>query len=535
MQKRKLKGALAIERAASLVLLAGAALMLGSCSPKQAAGGTSAAPAEISTGYPISREKINLTCAITGYAINSNPRLIWEKLEELTNIHVEFFGIEAEQLAPFMAAGEWPDFFHNPLAASYINDYGIMGNQFVDYNTVLPYMPHLVKAFEDYPASRKLITETNGAIYQLPVYEKSATVNWARFYYRKDNLRQLNLKVPETIDEFYDTLVALKNAFGTAPMVVVMDYIELWFFPSFGDSPDAEFGADAADRVVFNRTSEQYKRYLTFINKLYREGLLHREFLTLDAATQLSMAKQNQMTFAVTPFQNLVIEDFPSGEFDLGVPKPFKSQWNDHTMVKGMGAERKGGFAVSAKSKYIPQTARMLDVAFAASEVVPGTGIYGNAFGYGPEGLTWRFTNAEKTEYEFMLPPEHQDLAFSVYQFDWAIYGNTGREDAFANAVTTTVSNNRTRQLEFLENLNPYSRTDYFPVSFLKFTEDEQMVIDNRYTDINTYCTEMRSKFITGVANIDAEWDTYRRTVDSMGIADVIRVYQQSYDRWNEL
>jgi putative aldouronate transport system substrate-binding protein len=247
------------------------------------------------------------------------------------------------------------------------------------------------------------------------------------------------------------------------------------------------------------------------------------------------MAKQNQMTFMVTEAQNLALEDFPSGDFEIGVPKPFTSQWNDHTTVKCWGPQRKGGFAINAKSKYIPQIARMLDVAYAASEVVPGTGMYGQAFCYGPEGLTWKFTNAEKTEYEFLLTPEHQDLTYSVFQYDWVIYSNAGRQDALANAVTTTFSNNRARQLQFRENLNPNMTYDYFPVSFLKFTEDEQAVIDNKYTDINTYCLEMRSKFITGVANIDTEWDTYRKTVDSMGIADVIGVYQQAYDRWNEL
>ena len=45
----------------------------------------------------------------------------------------------------------------------------------------------------------------------------------------------------------------------------------------------------------------------------------------------------------------------------------------------------------------------------------------------------------------------------------------------------------------------------------------------------------MRAKFITGVENIDTQWDAYARTINNMGIADVIRAYQAAYDRWNRL
>ena len=43
----------------------------------------------------------------------------------------------------------------------------------------------------------------------------------------------------------------------------------------------------------------------------------------------------------------------------------------------------------------------------------------------------------------------------------------------------------------------------------------------------------MEGKFITGVADIETEWDTYCQTLDQMGINEVLEVYQASYDRWN--
>lgn len=70
------------------------------------------------TGYPIVKDKISIRAAVL-QVINRNPRKVWERVEEITNIHVDFFGIEPQQLPTFMAAGLWPDFFHSNLNKSY--------------------------------------------------------------------------------------------------------------------------------------------------------------------------------------------------------------------------------------------------------------------------------------------------------------------------------------------------------------------------------------------------------------------------------
>jgi len=67
----------------------------------------------------------------------------------------------------------------------------------------------------------------------------------------------------------------------------------------------------------------------------------------------------------------------------------------------------------------------------------------------------------------------------------------------------------------------------------LKFTDDEQYVIDNKYADIDKYVLEMEAKFIRGAADIDSEWDAYVSNCEKMGINEVLEVYQAAYDRWN--
>ena len=69
----------------------------------------------------------------------------------------------------------------------------------------------------------------------------------------------------------------------------------------------------------------------------------------------------------------------------------------------------------------------------------------------------------------------------------------------------------------------------------MRFTPDEQSVIDAKYTDISKHVTEMRGKFITGVADVKTGWDEYVATIKKMGIEEVLKVYQAAYDRWNKL
>ena len=88
-----------------------------------------------------------------------------------------------------------------------------------------------------------------------------------------------------------------------------------------------------------------------------------------------------------------------------------------------------------------------------------------------------------------------------------------------------------------MKNLVPYMKdaNKMFTDEYLTFTTDEQYVIMNKWSEIKTYFSEMKTKFIAGVADLDTQWDEYCKTIESMGIGEVLEVYQAAYDRWNEM
>ena len=49
--------------------------------------------------------------------------------------------------------------------------------------------------------------------------------------------------------------------------------------------------------------------------------------------------------------------------------------------------------------------------------------------------------------------------------------------------------------------------------------------------EISTYTDTRILEFITGAADIDADWDNYVSTIEGMGLQDMVDVKQTAYDR----
>ncbi len=508
-------------------------------SPEQTGAGD--VPGDETAKYPIVDTPVTVKGVVVGKDTSTrSDRLVWNKVSEITGIHIEWESLDPDALATYLAGGDWPDFIHCNLDPAMVNDYGITGGRFVNYLEYLDYMPNLVKTFEDYPLVKGAVTQINGEIYSLPGVEVSATTASARPYVRTDVLEDAGLKLEEikTVDDFYQALVTLKEQNGEAGFIpYFVDDESYWgpmLFGAFGTLTNMNFDDDGNGNVIFNRTSEQMKRYLSYMNKLYSEGLIHQEYLTLDQAVRLDRAQSGKVAL-IGGFEgnSLQATDFADGEFHLDCMAPLTSEWDDTQEILGKSIYfANGGFFLNAQSDYIVELCKMFDIMYATEEVVEGSGLLGQSFCYGLLGQDWDYGPEGSGVYVFHCP-EKYDGSFTTYQYAELIWDNAGREDALAGLVTETVGNSRARQLGFVNNVIPYQSDSYFAVGLLKFTDEEQRVLDNRLADITSYYKEMEGKFITGVVDVESGWENYVSTLDKMGVQDVIDVYQASYDRWN--
>jgi len=66
----------------------------------------------------------------------------------------------------------------------------------------------------------------------------------------------------------------------------------------------------------------------------------------------------------------------------------------------------------------------------------------------------------------------------------------------------------------------------------MSLTADEESTYAAAATDVSTYMDEIVIKFMIGDADIDAQWDTYLDTMDSLGANEMIDIYAAAYERY---
>lgn len=482
--------------------------------------------------YPIVDEPIEVTFMVEGDSSvwGDDRPIIWQEVSELTGIDIEWVDIDTEAIPTFMAGGEWPDVFNMNFAESYIDDYGVLGKKLLNFNDYLEYMPNFAKMLEEDPAVKREMTKSDGGIYALPVVGYPVTAVSARPYVRTDLLEKAGAKIPTTVDEFYDALVAMKEMTGKPGWIPELgdgtSRMECMLFAAFGTEVSQNFDADANGTVYFNKGSEQMKRYYTFLNKLYEEELIDREYMTADWDYKLNRNAEGSIAFPEGEGGSIDmtnVDKDANGDYALSCLAPLTSEYDSTQEILGVSRVHvKNMMSVNADTEYAVEICKMLDIAFATEEVVEGSGLYGISFfsNFGLEGVHFDFVG---------------DDSYVVYPLESGFLKvlNLGRIDAAEGRVVGgDPSNSRSRQLGFTKNVQPYMQDTVFPASALAFTDDEMRVVSNKLTDINKYCDEMRGKFIAGIVDIEAEWDAYCATLETMGIQDVLDAYQAAYDRY---
>lgn len=487
--------------------------------------------------YPIVDEPITITAMVVGQDTSvSQTRLVWDEVEKITNIHIEWEHVDGDAFSTRLASGKWPDLICKDMGQTGVYDYGVLGGKLVNYLDYLDIMPNLQKLFEDYPDTLAYATQLDGAVYNLfRVSGVHPTSTSCRPHYRKDVLAAAGVtEEPTSIDEFYDALVACKEYYGQPSYIhdtnLTGSYLQS-LFGAFGDLTQLDYSDDGTGTLVFPRATEQYKEYLKFMHKLYDEELMHKEYLTLDKAAILKLVQGG--TYAFFPqaaASSLTLEDLNNDWENLGTLAPFTSEFDPTAELCAYADYNTDhGMYINKESEYVEEICKMLDICFATEEVVEGSNLYGINFATGPEHTTWE-NDGEGTFAEYAPEGFSSKSTYINQVYHWS--HSVGRNDAIAGMVTSTPGNTQMRQKGYMEKIIPYMNDIVVSIKHLKFTEEEQYVIDNKYGEIKAYYDQMEAEFISGSKDIDAEWDNFIKTLQQMGIDDVTAVMQSSYDRF---
>ncbi|PAV31156.1 ABC transporter substrate-binding protein [Virgibacillus profundi] len=523
--------------------------ILAACSDNDSAGNAESSEAAKENlndeQFPIVKEEITLDIFAGKTAPSNddwNDVMIFNEYEDMTNIDVNWEMVPLNSLEEkrnlALASGTLPDAFHSTwMPTSDILKYGEQG-VFISLNDLIEeHAPNLKKFLEENPDIKKGITFPDGNIYSLPTIFEPEFISMrmgAKPWINQEWLDALGMDMPQTTEEFYDYLKAVKeedpNGNGEADEIPLggphtgwlIDYLKGSFGvgnrgPSTGYI-DAEPGSD---ELRFWPLSDGYKQMLEYMNKLYSEGLLEQNIFTMEMSQYLANATEG-LYGATNWFSPVDIFGKEAGGAFTGIPalegpdgdKQFSRFISPITNV--------GSFIITNENENPAATIRWIDHFYGEEGM--------KLFFMGIEGET--FEETEDGEYVYMdhITESDEGLTFeqeAAKYLTWfgGGYPSMTTEQFFNGAESSEQS------LAAAETLNPNLIEETWP-AFI-FTNEENRVLSSIGTDITKYVGEMQDKFITGDVPL-SEWDNYVETLKSMGFEEYMGVQQAAYERYLE-
>ncbi|MDF2937548.1 MAG: hypothetical protein K0Q90_2921, partial [Paenibacillaceae bacterium] len=222
---------------------------------------------------------------------NYGEALVYQEMEKRTGVKISFqhpaTGSEKEQFNLMIASGKLPDV----IESNFVNYPGgpekaIADKVLIPLNDIIDkHAPNLKAYLDKNPGTRKDISTDSGLIYAFPGIGVGNTNVSSGLVLRKDWLTELNLAVPETMEEWTQVLRQFKEKKGVkTPLTMVMsDFSADRFTGAYGIS-DAFF--QESGKVKFGPYEAAFKDYLAQMNAWYKEGLLDPDFATQDAKSK---------------------------------------------------------------------------------------------------------------------------------------------------------------------------------------------------------------------------------------------------------
>lgn len=266
-----------------------------------------------------------LTSFPAGTESEPNNRTIFKRLEEATNVHIDWRTIQSDQWGDKIAlemsnAKTLPDFvFSAGFGDTDLLKYAKQGVIINVEEYIDAFMPNLSAVFEQAPEYRSMCEDIDGHIWALPWieqlgYEKTAIQTIGNMpFINRAWLDYLKLDMPTTVDEFEQVLLAfkehaadLKSQFGIdgdiIPMSCILNdgdqdpYILInGFGEGYGDPDRGKHIAVTDDgEVVCVAQSEGFRKGTEWLHKLYDEGLIDPEAFTQEWSTYVAKGKSGR-------------------------------------------------------------------------------------------------------------------------------------------------------------------------------------------------------------------------------------------------
>lgn len=503
---------------------------------------------------PVSEEAIHVSCMFPRRSMHpeSFDDMWWSKeLLKRANVVFDWILVESsgfqEKKNLVLAAGDYPDIFIDGITKTDEQTFGPMGI-FVNLTPYLEaHAPNTMELFERYPDVKKSLQYEDGAIYNLPDFSIVPRDQFVSApYYNEAWLANLGMEPPSTLEELYDIFVAVRDLDadgdgGTEdeiPLLYLFDssfdfkYAVLAAYGLIGLSDDQRVIADYVKdgQYLFVPVQEGYLNYLTYMKKLYDEGILSPECFTA-SGEQINARIQSLDVFMHSGTSYTIMPNEEDWRKENMLPFLTSAQSDEKVWPATLRHTRAwGNFVMTDKCQYPVEMIQLQDYFYTdVGSLMIRAGREADTY----DAFGWKIIVDEATgewTSEILYDKEHFDSYYNWRMNNSPLQG-TYVAGEFHNKVM--IASDYKNEWYSQTKLNT-GRMDFATIPYpeVTYTQDEQdaMLV---YVDIANYVKQMEVKFVTGAAPL-SDWDSYVSTIYNMGLDQIIEVKQAAYDRWNQ-
>ena len=518
------------------------------------------------TGFPIAKELITITAA----GPDQNNGRAWKETlmckDWVTKFNIQiddtFYPGDSwkTNLAQMIAGDTLPDIVLNAfLTEADAQKYGGQG-YFANFAAYKDLMPELYKRFEATPAYQLYLADEKGAIYGLSTLLDTRHEALNRVYMSQKWLDNLGLSVPKTTEELYQVLKAFKekdaNKNGKTddevPLAMVDKanayYVYRMLLAAFGiNTKDASLPLVVNDgKVEFAGLTDNYKAYVTYLRKLYQEGLIYQGMFTDDQATLKDVALREKDAVGMlgeAPF--LMRGGEISGDADMVFIGGLTSELNDKQYVGiSTGVQEPIKTLIAEKSQYKEALVRLVDYYFSEEGYVDGIS--------GPLGVSWEYVEDATTGAKIrkFLRPEEGFKSDEDFRNNYAIIGGAfmlyqtyefiGRGNMYRLTDEQLKSDDVLKVYGWAALTETGMRRegnimvyDFYPV--MSYTAEEATARTTLVADIKEYMGSALASFVTDKSrDVDAQWNDYVTSLKNFGVDNLVKLEQGAYDRYSK-
>lgn len=491
--------------------------------------------------YP---DELTVFCSLSEHVSKLGVQTLGEtyymqEMERITGTKVNWIhpaaGSDAQaQINLMVASGDLPDLIVNQGWKTFNGGASLWAEDGIIYDLtdLIPeYMPYYNAYLEEHELAKRELS-VDGRLYYISEIQHGMPFNGP--VYREDWLEKLNLAYPETIDELYDVLVAFRdqdpNGNGQKDEWAMSG---LKFF-------DGNFGAEhllwpfgitldfmQIDGKVTHGLlqTEAITDGMTFLNKLYSEGLLDPDYATQDRNSLDGKFMNDQVGF------------------EIGI-QPTKM---DNTLAATTEFKAVGGpnLRLSADSPaYVFHTMYISAITSSCDTVVttaceePGKALHWLDFlnggegqilaNFGIEGLSFEYVDGVPTRDLTGALAKEPERAESELTYMYRLVGTSAfpmymMKESFAAGVHPL-------SMQGIERWNATADTSRI-LPNVSLTAEEMEEVNDLLVDLETYISIEADKLVNGQTPI-SDIPKIQEKALSMGLQDCIDIYQAAYDRY---